>query len=92
MSDLLRLPKSVWTELSADFAGPMPDGSYLLIIVDEYSRFPVVEIIHSTSADTVIAAFERVFAMLGNIEVLKTDRHGHEMMADRQRATYRTSS
>ena len=62
-----RLPKSVWTELSADFAGPMPDGSYLLIIVDEYSRFPVVEIIHSTSADTVIAA------MLGNIEVLKTD-------------------
>jgi len=57
----------------------MPDGSYLLIIVDEYSRFPVVEIIHSTSADTVIAAFERVFAMLGNIEVLKTDmdRHGH---------------
>jgi len=40
-----QLPKSVWTELSADFAGPMPDGSYLLIVVDEYSRFPVVEVI-----------------------------------------------
>ena len=68
-----RLPKSVWTELSADFAGPMPDGSYLLIIVDEYSRFPVVEVVHSTSADTVIPAFERVFATFGNIEQLKTD-------------------
>ena len=65
-----QLPKSVWTELSADFAGPMPDGSYLLIVVDEYSRFPVVEVIHSTSADTVIPAFDRIF---GNIEQLKTD-------------------
>jgi len=36
-----QLPRSVWTKLAADFAGPMPDGSYLLIIVDEYSRFPV---------------------------------------------------
>ena len=68
-----QLPRSVWTELVAHFAGPMPDGSYLLIIVDEYSRFPVVEIIHSTLADTVIAAFEKVFAMLENIELLKTD-------------------
>jgi len=68
-----QLPKSVWTELSADFAGPMTDGSYLLIVVDEYSRFPVVEVIHSTSADTVIAAFEQIFATFGNIEQLKTD-------------------
>ena len=68
-----QLPKSVWTELYADFAGPMPDGSYLLIVVDEYSRFPIVEVIRSTSANTVIPAFDRIFAMFGNIEQLKTD-------------------
>ena len=68
-----QLPKSVWTELSADFTGPMPDGSYLLIIVDEYSRFPLVEIVNSTSADTVIPVFEKVFATFGNVQQLKTD-------------------
>jgi hypothetical protein len=54
-----QLPDQVWSNLSADFAGPTPDGSYLLKIEDDFSRFPVVEIINSTSANTVIAAFDR---------------------------------
>ena len=26
-----------------DFCGPLPSGEYLVVIVDEYSRFPIVE-------------------------------------------------
>jgi len=61
-----KLPDDEWTELSADFLGPLPSGDYLLVIMDEYSRFPVVEILQSTSAQTVIPTLDRVFAMLGN--------------------------
>ena len=44
------LPPAVWSHLSADFLGPLSDGSYLLVIICDYSRFPIVEIIHSTSS------------------------------------------
>ena len=67
------LPDSEWTHLSADFLGPIHDGSYLLVIIDEYSRFPIVEIIRSTSARAVIPVIDRVFAMLGTCTKLKTD-------------------
>ena len=67
------LPTAEWTELSLDFLGPLPTGEYLLVLHDDYSRFPVVEIINSTSAKTVIPVLDRVFALLGIPEVLRTD-------------------
>ena len=66
-------PTSEWKELSADFLGPLPTGEYLLVVSDEYSRFPVVEIIHSTSSRTVIPVLDKIFALLGNPMSLKTD-------------------
>ena len=41
------LPETPWRELSTDFYGPLPTGEYLLVIIDEYSRYPVVEIVRS---------------------------------------------
>ena len=35
------LPKAPWCELSTDFYGPLPSGEYVLVIIDDYSRFPV---------------------------------------------------
>ena len=32
------------------YSGPFPTGEYLLVVIDAYSRFPEVEIVHSTSA------------------------------------------
>ena len=37
------LPSNVWEKLSNDFCGPFPRGYYLMVIIDEYSRYPVVE-------------------------------------------------
>lgn len=67
------LPKGPWQNLSIDFCGPLPSGDYLLVIIDEFSRYPVVEIIRSTSADCVIPVTDRVFAAFGYPEVVKTD-------------------
>ena len=37
------LPRGPWLYLSVDFCGPLPTGEYLLVIVNEYSWYPVVE-------------------------------------------------
>ena len=59
MSDL---PREPWLNLSVDFCEPLPSGDYLMVIVDEYSRSPVVEVVHSTSSEVVIPVEDRVFS------------------------------
>ena len=42
---MLDLPRDPWLILSEDFCGPLPSRDYLLVVVDEYSRFHVVEVV-----------------------------------------------
>ncbi|KAI8514170.1 hypothetical protein Bbelb_084940 [Branchiostoma belcheri] len=67
------MPEHPWSELCADFWGPLPSGDYLLVVIDEHSRYPVVEHLRSTSAQAVIPVLDKIFAMFGTPEVLKTD-------------------
>ncbi|XP_060576630.1 uncharacterized protein K02A2.6-like [Ruditapes philippinarum] len=67
------LPRDVFSEVSCDFCGPFPDGYMLLVVICDYSRFPVVERIKSTAADTVIPRLEAIFSVFGYPEVVKTD-------------------
>ena len=67
------LPGGVWQEVSVDFWGPTPDGDYVLLLVDEYSRYPVAELVRSTSADVVIPVLDKVFSEWGIPFVLKSD-------------------
>ena len=68
------LPTAPWTEVSIDF-GVAPTGSseYLLILIDDYSRFPVVELMGSTSAKAVIPRLDKIFSQFGIPEVLRSD-------------------
>ena len=66
------LPKAPWSEVSMDFA-ELPNSEYLLIITDDYSRYPVVETVKSTSANTVIPKVDKVFSEFGIPDVVKTD-------------------
>ena len=59
--------------LAIDFLGPFPSGDYLLVVIDEYSRFPEVEIVKSTSAKSVIPKLDAIFARQGIPDELKTD-------------------
>ena len=67
------LPRGPWLNLSIDFYGPLPSGQYLLVMIDEYSRFPVVEVLRSTAAETVIPVVDKVFCTYGYPEVIKSN-------------------
>ena len=70
MSDL---PDKKWQAVSVDFSGPYPSGDYCFVVIDEYSRFPVVELVKSTSAKCVIPVLDKIFATHGIPEILKSD-------------------
>ncbi|XP_056022137.1 uncharacterized protein K02A2.6-like [Ostrea edulis] len=56
------LPQEPWDDLGADFCCPLPSGDYLFVIIDEYSRYLVVEIIKSVSAQSVIPVWPQANA------------------------------
>jgi len=41
------LPSAPWKEVAVDFAGPFPSGDYIMVVTDEFSRFPEVETLMS---------------------------------------------
>ena len=70
------IPKAPWSEVSMDFAelSQQINSEYLLIIMDDYSRYSVVETVKSTSANTVIPIVDKVFSEFGIPDVVKTDK------------------
>ena len=67
------LPPKPWHTVNVDFCGPFPTGEYLLVVIDAYSRFPEVEIMHSTAGKGTIAKLDRIFSTHGIPKVLKSD-------------------
>ena len=67
------LPDGPWKQVAIDFAGPFPGGEYILVVIDEYSRFPEVEILYSTSANATIPKLDAIFARQGIPITLKSD-------------------
>ena len=55
---------------------------YALVVIDDYSIFPEVEIVHWTSAKAVLPKLNRIFAAYGEPKVVKSDNgppfNGHE--------------
>ncbi|MES9882663.1 MAG: RNase H-like domain-containing protein [Sedimenticola sp.] len=76
------LPSRPWDEVSIDFFGPIPSGDYIMVILDDYTRFPVLEILTSTSSKAVIPRLDNVFSTMGVPSIVKTDNgppfNGHE--------------
>ena len=66
------LPAAPWKEVSVDFA-EIPNKEYLLLITDDYSRYPVVEIVKSTAATTTIPKLDKVFSEFGVPDVVRSD-------------------
>ncbi|XP_033113070.1 uncharacterized protein K02A2.6-like [Anneissia japonica] len=62
-----------WTELSIDFSGPFPNGYYLMVVTDDYTRYPVTETITSASAKTVIPKLANILSMFGIPKVIRSD-------------------
>ena len=67
------LPDGAWKELSTDLFGPFPTGHSLLVVMDDYSRYPEVKILKSTTAETIIPKLDEIFSTHGIPETLKSD-------------------
>ena len=67
------LPPAPWHILHMDFCGPFPSGEYLFVVIDAYSRFPQVDIVHSTSALAIIPKLDRMFATHGIPTIVCSD-------------------
>ena len=70
---MTELPEKKWHEVSVDHVGPFPDGKHVLVIIDDYSRFPIVEVVKSTSTQETIEQLDKYFSIFGIPSVLKTD-------------------
>ena len=70
---LSEMPRALWERLHADFYGPLPSGDCLLVVIGRYSRFPEVEFVKSTKLSVLIPKLDRIFAVHGLPEVIKTD-------------------
>lgn len=65
------LPDSPYDEVSIDFAHV--EGETLLLLVDDYSRFPFVEPVSSTSASAVIPKLDQLLATFGTPKIVRSD-------------------
>ena len=63
--------------VNLDFGGPYPDGHYNLVIVDQRSRYPVVEEVHSTSFKETSIKLKEIFATNGTLRKILTDNDHH---------------
>ncbi len=66
------LPDQAWDEISVDFA-ELSTGDYLLVLCVYYSRYPIVEVIRSVAAQTVIPKRQHIFSQFGIPGVLISD-------------------
>ena len=65
------LPNEPWQDLACDFYSA--SSITLLVIIDEYSRYPIIHYVSSTAANVVIPQLHSTFATLGNPVHLNTD-------------------
>ena len=67
------LPKAPWTNISIDFSGPYKSGEYIIVVIDDYTRYVEIDFIHSTSAQAVIPKLDRIFSAFSIPEIVRTD-------------------
>ena len=67
------LPPEPWHTIHMNFCGPFPTGEYLFVVIDAYSRFPEVDIVHSPSASAIIPRMDRMFSTHGIPLIVRSD-------------------
>ncbi|XP_053698782.1 uncharacterized protein K02A2.6-like [Sabethes cyaneus] len=67
------LPSAPWVHLSMDFLGPLPNGKYIFVLVDLYSRFVIAEFMTRTTSTEVIRFLKQLFTRTGLPFVLTAD-------------------
>ena len=71
------LPDRPWQNLHADFKGPIGSKYYLHVLIYQFSKYPEVDIVSSTSFSKLEPQLDRILATHGVPDEipLKTDHH-----------------
>ena len=73
-------------KLNVDFKGPLPiyanGNSYLLTIIDEYTKFPFAFACQDMTTKTVIQSYNNLFSIFGMPDMVHTDRVNDFMSSD----------
>ena len=77
------LPERAWQHLHADFKGPIGGRYYFHVLIDQYSKYPEVDVVTSTSFKKLRPKLDRIFSAQGIPEKITADNGppypGHEM-------------
>ena len=68
-------PSVPWHDVAIDVLGPLLSGENLLVVVDYYSRFFEVVIMHSTTSQKMIEALMPIFTPYGYPFSLSRTKH-----------------
>ena len=60
-----KMPEKVWKTINMDCLGPLPNGKYYLVLIDQRSRYPIVAFTTSTDATRLTKILEDVSAQYG---------------------------
>jgi hypothetical protein len=94
-NQMTKMPAYPWEQIGVDFKGPLSNGHYLMVVVDDFSRYPVVHKIAHTTFKTVSKHLAIIFSEFGVPRVLKSDNgppfqsHQFKMFAEQQGFTHR---
>ena len=67
------LPERAWQNLHADFKGPIAGSYYLHVVIDQYSKYPEVDVVTSTSFKKLRPRLDRIFSGHGIPETVTAD-------------------
>ena len=68
-----QMPTGPWQDVAVDLMGPIPTGENLLVIVDYYSRYYEVVVMHSTTLEKIFTVLNDIFARFGYPHSLKSE-------------------
>ena len=77
-----RLPERPWQDLALDLLGPLPTGEHLLVLVDYFSHWVEVDVIHSTTSEVIIKCLDKQFCGYGVPRTLRTDNRTNLVSAE----------
>ena len=67
------LQKNLWQKVHIDYLGPFPNGSYILVMIDQRSKYPEIGFTSSKACNVLIPILERIFSIYGIPEIIVSD-------------------
>lgn len=66
------IPACPWSRVHVDFAGPV-DGYMMFVAVDAYSKWPIVKLMKSTTANMTVEVLRSIFSDCGIPDMIVSD-------------------